>query len=1342
MQNHAGYIIESLPDLFSGSQKQHVEGLVKILSFFDVKTDNDLSVKNLDPFAVTIHNSIIRGLPTLAPTFIEDIISATFLKTKKQYNEQNKSFSYPFINDEYKDEIFRSLHIVDPRLSLKDLKKIIKFNDDEKQLKNRLLFEIIPLQIGEYFIQSLSINRSFESIFKNYGLKYLDAAKRINLSARKVDFSIQLPYSEDNQPIGMAIELEKKILDDTPLIDIEQRDKLLNEIGWANLLYLKSLDLDNPQALQPLIEFSYQKYFENLRKNYERPLYKNPVGLESLQIALTPFEVARIQKTIIDYILANLLDLNAKVWKIAIIERDIPGGFLAIQDLAKEFNNLYKLAGKKKTFPQVELSIFYSQDFENADLNILYQGHKDLIENFDPQQEYDLIIDSSLLRFADFNDQQIKTKSKNLAVLRSCKFQRTSRKFLSTEPIKYKKFYQVESKNKSSKAIESLQDNLLFFVKNIFRYYELSPEQLQVLSNVLSGQDTIANIPFTAEKTLIYQIAALLQSGLTLVITPLFTIQQDQIRKLQKYRIDTWAYVNSSISDIYSHIEQINAFLNASSLIIFSSAEAFHFDEFRKLSKELKIKNLTFNFVVVDQIQNASFWSSTFNFAYRTLKQNLDTFLPTSGDYTLLGLTSFANYDTLTDLQIQFQIDEKNIITKHWDFNNLKFNVKYTGQNTQTIKENKLNHSELELSKLDELANKQKLDSDTLIYSFKAKKYYQELNSKLYDKEIGYFDTKPQTGVFLASRRLASISYENFFKFINHQLDVLVANRSIAFGLDKKDIRNLIITSLPAGTEEFIHLSERAGRDLQQSNITLLLSKTKIQYEITKYVLSDYRISAAKQVFQNIYEHYETHRLLQYLYSNLQKDITLTNQLFTEADISSDFTLEQLLILRIKQDFDTWVYFELQPMIDPTMIYVYDYEENLGYIDLNRQTYEISVSGSKKDLAEQILSFLLYEIQSIVGKPRDILLLLKEPLKISEKTNIIKKLASIKQGEKTTITIDFYNNIPEKIIELFPDKELTINQIIQIFDQTANFNEFSVQIKKLVGSKALRLKQSELQNLYLQYRDLFSTYRIIYYLYISGLVADYLIDFRNQHFVLILQKLSEEQYLNRIYKHISPFVTKERALEVFEKIPKFEGQNFAHKAVNYWIYFHHNIVLQTLYDSVDELTQFINTNHKDKNFNQKLRQYLKTYSHAKYLTELQDKIEKQQHDWLKIIEYYVSNIGFLKSNWKHLHQSAQIILDEQPSNFIARMLLGWTTLILSEDNDQLSRALDDIALGFNLWRMQTGTTIEQFIDKINLFYKFLENINYDLKAKVEGLFAIKITNTWLQEFNKKFIDIT
>ncbi len=1341
MQNQAGYIIESLPDLYAGSQKHHVEGLVEILSFFDVKTDNDLSVKNLNPFAVTIHNSIIRGLPTLAPTFIEDIISATFLKTKKQYN-QNKSFSYPFINDEFKDEIFRSLHLIDPRLSLKDLKKIIKFDDSEKQLKNRLVFDIIPLQIGDYFIQSLSINRSFENIFQNYGLKYVDAAKRINLASRKVDFSIQLPYSEDNQPIGLAIELEKKLLDDTPIIDIEQRDKLLNEIGWANLLYLKNFDLDDPQALQPLIEFSYQKYFENLRKNYERPLYKTSAGLESLQIALTPFEVARIQKIIIDYILAGLLDLDAKAWKIAVIERDIPGAFLAIQDLSKQFNNLYRLAGSKKTFPQIELDIFYTEEFENADLNILYQGHKDLVNNFDPQQDYDLVIDSSLLRYSDLDNMKIKTKAKNLAILRSCKYQRSSRKFLSTEPIKYKKFYEIDAKSKKNKTLESLQDNLMFFVKNIFRYYELEPEQLQVLSNLLSRQHTIANLPFTAEKTLIYQIAALLQSGLTLVITPLFTIQQDQIRKLKKYRIDTWSYINNSIYDIYSHIEQINAFLNANSLIIFSSAEAFHFDQFRKLSKELKLKNITFSLVVIDQIQNVSFWTSSFNFAYRSLKQNLDNFLPVNRDYTILGLTSAANYDTLTDIQILFQINGQNIITKYWDFNNLKFNIKYIGNNAQTIKESKLNHQQIELQKLDELTNNGKLDSNTLIYSFKAKKYYQELNSKIYDKELGFFDTKPQTSVFLSSRRLAAISYDNFQKFINHQLDILIGNRPVAFGLDKKDIRKLIITSLPTGTEEFIHLIERTGRDLQPGQIHLLLSKTKVQFEITKYVLSDYRISAAKQVFQTIYELHETLRLLQYLYSNLQKDITLTNQLFTQPELSSDFTLEQLLILRIKQDFDIWVYFELQPMIDPSMIYVYDYEENLGYIDLNRGTYENLASGNKKELAGQILGFLLYEIQSIVGNPRDILLLLKEPLKISEKTNIIKKLASIKQGEQTTITIDFYNNIPEKIVELFADSELDTNQIIQIFDQTANFNEFSAQIKKIVGSKALRLKQADLQQLYLQYRDMFSTYRIVYYLYVTGLVADYLIDFRNQHFVLILQKLSEEQYLNRIYKHISPFVTKERALEVFEKIPKFEGQNFAHKAVNYWIYFHHNIILENIYDSIQDFTQFLNTNHKDKNFDAKLHQYISTYPYAKYLTELQDKIEKQQQDWLKIIEYYINNIGFLKSNWKHLNKSAQIILDKQPSNFIARMLKGWTTLILSEDNDQLSRALDDIALGFNLWRMQTGTTIEQFIEKINLFYKSLENINYDLKTRVEGLFTIKITNTWLKEFNKKFIDIT
>ncbi len=1341
MQKQAGYILESLPELFAGHQKTYVEKLAGALSYFEMRTHNDLSVKNKDPFTILVHNIILRGIPTIAPTFIEDIISATFLKTKKEYSDHG-DFAYTFVNDELKEEIFRALHLVDPRIKFQDLKDLYTFEGDpEAGIKKQFLFDTVATNIGEYFLQLFSPERDFDSIFKTYGLKYLEKARRLGLTGQKTDFSIQIPYGENNQPVGMAIELEKKLLDDREILSVEQKNDLLNEINWADLLYLKQSDIANPQNIQPLIEFSYQKYFEVIRKNYERPLFSTLAGLDGLQIALTPFEVARIQRVIVDYILAGLLDPNAAKWEIAVIERDVPGAFLAIQDLQQQFKNLYALAGVKKKLPEIELYLYYTEDFERAELNVLYQGNKYLVDEFDAGKKFDLVIDSSILRYEGLDKDVLETASGNLAVLRSSRYPASTRKFLTSDPIKYKEFYPVEKKDKKElKKLRKLQDNLMYFVKNIFRFYELKDEQIHVLSNILSGQSSIANMPYTYDKTLLFQIAAILQPGLTLVISPLYTVQRDQIRKFKRYRIDTLSFVNATVTDVYSYLEQTKKLTEGASLLLFSPAEAFHMDKFRKILHQLEIKDLAFALVVIDEIQAISPWSYLFNYGYVTLKQNIDTLLPKNKEITVLGLTSSASYDVLEDIKNILGISGKNIISAAHDFDNLDVNILPVTEKI-TVSDKQLDHKQIEETKLDYITQNLKPQDKTLIYTLKVKPFYNELKQKIYDKNIAWFDTKPQVRVFFASRRLAYESYANFEKFINNDIDILVGGRTVAVGLDKKDIRREIVASLPPGAEEMIQLLNRAGRDRNKSKIDIILNQTVVHYERLNYAILGNKLSAVKETKESYYDEYENSRLLQFLHGNTIKDIYLADELINNVTTSND-TLEEILVRRIRQDYDLWVRFELQPMIDPSMIYIYDDEELLGFLDLDNNTIENQASVSKRDLAEQILHFVDFEIREIVAKPRDIFLIFREPINSVQQISIIKKLAELKEGQKTTITIDFYNDVPKQIAKLFPDYNLDANQIVQLYNQTFSFNEFYSSLEKVIKRKELKAKREDLKKLYYRIRDFFDTYKLVYYFITIGLVEDYQVDLRNQSFVLVIKKLSDEQYLNNVYKRILPFVTKDKAIEVFEKIPRFEGNNLLQKVVNYWIYFEHSIIQNKFYISLSDLSKVVYEALKDENPGEYLKKYLQYYFRAKYLLEIKQKLKDYDQDWMQVIDFFVKKIGYFKDSWYHLLHSADIILNDQPSNFAVRMLKGWATLILSEDNNQLSKALDDIAKGMNSWREQYNITIEQFYEKIEDFYKTLENTNFDLKTKVEEIFTIKIMTTWLEEFNKKFIDIT
>src|SRR5690606_36278513 len=98
--------------------------------------------------------------------------------------------------------------------------------------------------------------------------------------------------------------------------------------------------------------------------DYHKELSDN--WLDILQLTLSPFAIARVQKTIIQLILSNNLDLNAKQWNILAIERDVPCVALPIEDLKQQLQHLFTLAGKEQNFPTIDLQILSTEEIANS----------------------------------------------------------------------------------------------------------------------------------------------------------------------------------------------------------------------------------------------------------------------------------------------------------------------------------------------------------------------------------------------------------------------------------------------------------------------------------------------------------------------------------------------------------------------------------------------------------------------------------------------------------------------------------------------------------------------------------------------------------------------------------------------------------------------------------------------------------------------------------------------------------------------------------------------------------------------------------------------------------------
>ena len=1339
MQLQAGYILQGLPELYVGRQREYVDALIKRLSFFDFENiGQKLEHIVEDPFVVIIYNIINRGLPTFAPAFIEEIISATFFNTTKNVDNRG-NISYEFVKEELKDDIFRALHIIDPRLQLQDIKEVYTFEGDpEADLKKKFVFETLPVYIGDYVVQLLCFERNFGSIIRNYSLsKYFEAKRKVLLNYN-FDFVLEAPYTETEQFKGLAIEIEKKLIDDESILDLDKRSWFLTQIGWGEIFYLKQSDFyPNTIDYVRLQEFFYNIYFEYIRKNYERPLYNHSYGLDALQLALTSFEVARIQRVVIEYILAGILDLNDKEWNIAVIERDIPGAFLALQDLSLKFNHLYQLAGIKRKFPQINLELFYSKEFESAALNVLYQGDKFLIDEFEQKKKYNLVIDSSILRYNGLEKHNLQSQTENIAIIRSSKFIDSHRHFLTTEPITYKKFV-FDNKLSKEEILEreKAKEGLLFFVKDIFHRQELTDIQLNVLSNVLTGKNTIVNIPFIYEKTLLYQIIALLQPGMVMVIEPLLISLQDQIEKLSGLGIDAFSTISASYGNINLLDNQIDNIVNGRALFVFITAEDLHTNELRQIFKLLSKNKYFFSLVIVDQVDFMSPFSMNFNYAYYTILKNLKRVVPLYQDAILLGLSSGMDLNVQADVLNLLEIDKANLISHTYDFENIEIIAHPIDRVSEEI-DFKLFSEEIEKAKVDFLLKNYLIEKQSLLFTHFPEYVFSSIVNKERELNVGVFDEEPRTEIFSFVPYNSLKVYKSFFSFRRDNYQVLVANRNIAYGLDKADIRNLILMSLPVGFGHLVKLLQRVGRDGKTAKVYFVLSKQKLKEEQRKYITNGKEITEIKQ---NLDVFYEQNLIDRFLYrSNLQKDFLLINELLNNIENLND-TLETLLIRRINQIFGIKVNFDFQPTQNPTMLYIYENEELLGILDFENNEIKNVASALEQELAEAVLNFLDSEIRILTTNPKDILLIIKDKLP-ERNTSIMTKLVSIRENEQTTVEIDFENNIPEKIVSLFPNSNLTIWDVKLIYRKSYDYNSFKQFLQDFLDKKISRKKAERIKDLYNRLRLFEDTYRIVYYFVEVGLVDDYFIDFRNQQFILHIYKLSDDKYLSHVYKRISVVISREKSLEVFQKVPSFMGNSFVQKVLNYWVSFKYSYIQNYHEDSIKNLSELISSLYNNKDY-EKCKLILSHYFEAKYIFDLQKIRDFKKIDWIKIIDYFIDKVGVFKANIRHLYKTGEILYNQDNQDYIALMLRGWAGLILDEGDEMTSKALDDIVVSLNICREKEGVNTEEFITWIETLFLTLENYSFELKTKIEELFYLKFFTNWLKEFNNHFVDLT
>ena len=402
------------------------------------------------------------------------------------------------------------------------------------------------------------------------------------------------------------------------------------------------------------------------------------------QILLTPIAIARFQKVLVEAIITGHLDIKKSNWKVLVQEEDVPFAALAIKDFEHLFNNLVALTEDFQDYvlPEIDLQVIASKQYLKSPLQPDKNIYLELPSHLN-NENFDLVVTQSLLKtIGSALDEFSKYKAHNNCYfnIRNCKRIRSERVIYTSSIIKYNNLVEKSTQG-VFKEIDSAKEHLTYFLQLLFRKEAFRPGQLPILDRALQNLPVIGLLATGGGKSLTYQIAALMQPGITMVIDPLKSLMKDQYDGLVSSGIDYGAFINSTLTSSEKK-EKENQLESSQLLFVFLSPERLSIASFRERLKNMHEYNVYFSYGVIDEVHCVSEWGHDFRFSYLHLGRNLYNYVKSkAGVISLFGLTATASFDVLADVERElsgngaFNLDA-DVIVRHENTNRLELQYK------------------------------------------------------------------------------------------------------------------------------------------------------------------------------------------------------------------------------------------------------------------------------------------------------------------------------------------------------------------------------------------------------------------------------------------------------------------------------------------------------------------------------------------------------------------------------------------------------------------------------------------------------------------------------------------
>lgn len=331
-------------------------------------------------------------------------------------------------------------------------------------------------------------------------------------------------------------------------------------------------------------------------------------------------------------------------------------------------------------------------------------------------------------------------------------------------------------------------------LRRVFGYNSFRPGQEALIDGILSGRDVFGIMPTGGGKSMCYQLPALLLPGITLVISPLISLMQDQVMALKSAGVPA-AYINRSLNGAQMQAVYRNL-LAGRYKIVYVSPERLDYAGFASVVSRLPI-----SFIAVDEAHCISQWGQDFRPSYLRILNFIENLpqRPVVGAFT-----ATATKQVREDVERILRLKNPVRTVTGFDRPNLYFEVR---------------HPEVKGRELKKILEQMKGKSGIIYCS--TRKNVESVCEELQD--LGLSATRYHAGLDENERRM------NQEDFIYDRKTIMVATNAFGMGIDKSNVSFVIHYNMPKSIEAYYQEAGRAGRDGAEADCILLYNTADIQ---------------------------------------------------------------------------------------------------------------------------------------------------------------------------------------------------------------------------------------------------------------------------------------------------------------------------------------------------------------------------------------------------------------------------------------------------------------------------------------------------------------------------------